>query len=222
MNPRIGSFYAIGGIVLCLAGAYYSPAGMLLFWPGLSLLTVASGYFGMGPAVIGKRDGRHPLWARLFHLFYLAGHEVSRRIYARQCSAWDELVPGLLIGRQLDADEAGRLQGEGVTAVLDLTAEFGEPAALRKLNYLNIPVLDLTRPSHEQLQTAIEFISGNIQSGKVYLHCKIGYSRTAAVAGAYLVHSGRATDPDDALRLLSKARPSIVIRPEAREAIEGK
>jgi len=50
---------------------------------------------------------------------------------------------------------------------------------------------------------------------KVSLHCKIGYSRTAPIAGSYLVHSGHATDANEAIRQLKQARPSIIIRREA-------
>jgi protein-tyrosine phosphatase len=51
------------------------------------------------------------------------------------------------------------------------------------------------------------------------VHCKIGYSRTAAVVACYLLASGKAHSADEAMQLLRKVRPSIVIRPEARRTI---
>jgi protein phosphatase len=53
----------------------------------------------------------------------------------------------------------------------------------------------------------------------VYLHCKVGYSRSAAVAGAYLLASGQAATAEGAADLLRRARPSVVFRPEALEAL---
>src|SRR5262249_38703632 len=107
----------------------------------------------------------------------------------------------------------------GVTSVLDLTAEFSEAAPFLKAGYLNLPILDLTAPTRGQLDTAVRFISERIASGVVYVHCKIGYSRTAAMVGAYLLASGQAHDVDDALDILRRTRPSIVVRPEAHAAL---
>lgn len=222
MNKRVGSYYATSAVLLACVAIYTRPFGFFLLWPALALLLVALGYFGLGPSIYGKHDGRHPLWARCFYYFILLGHEISRRRYARQCRPWDELIPGLLIGRQLNHFEAERLVNEGTTAVLDLTAEFSEPSVLRNLHYLNIPLLDLTAPSKSERESAEEFISEHIQTGKVYVHCKIGYSRTAAVTGTYLIRAGYATGPQEAIKMLRTARPSIVIRPEAAATLERK
>jgi protein phosphatase len=221
VNRRVGTFYAAGAALLFGASVITRPAGLALLWPAAALLLVSLGYYGLGPAIYGKRNGRHPPWSRCLYFFVLAGHEISRRHYARRCREWDEVIPGLLIGRHLRAREAEKLVQQGVTAVLDLTSEFSECARLRKLPYLNLPLLDLTAPSGPELAAAGEFISRHMQSGKVYVHCKIGYSRTAAVTGAYLVRYGYAENPAEAIALLRRARPSIVIRPEALRTIES-
>ena len=219
LHARVGFYYAAGGGVLTGLALITSPFGLILLWPAASVVLIAFGYWGRGARVYGKREGRPALWARIVHGFTRQGHEVSRRIYARQCNAWDALLPGLLIGRQLDATEVEDLRAEGVVAVLDLTAEFSEPKALTELTYLNIPILDLTAPSEFELQTALSFIAGEMRKGKVYLHCKIGYSRTAAIAGCHLIQAGHAKTPEEAMAMLRKVRPSIVIRPEAEATI---
>jgi protein-tyrosine phosphatase len=106
-----------------------------------------------------------------------------------------------------------------VTAVLDLTAEFTEAKAFRSARYRNLPLLDLTAPTQDQLQEAVAFLAAEAAAGTVYLHCKIGYSRSAAVAGAYLLATGIADTAEEAVAHLRRARPSIVVRPEAREAL---
>jgi len=116
-------------------------------------------------------------------------------------------------------DEAADAVGRGVTGVLDLTAEFSEARPFTGVAYLNLPILDLTAPTRAQLETGVRFISEQMSRGTVYVHCKIGYSRTAAVVGAYLLQSGAAGSPDAAIEVLCRVRPSIVIRPEARRAL---
>jgi protein-tyrosine phosphatase len=101
-----------------------------------------------------------------------------------------------------------------VTAVLDLTAEFSEAKAFRGVKYLNIPILDLTAPTPEQLRVMAEFIEEESRNGVVYVHCKAGYSRSVAAVAAYLIGSGACVSGADAFEIVKVARPSLVIRPE--------
>jgi protein-tyrosine phosphatase len=150
----------------------------------------------------------------------LLGQEVSRRYYRRQCDAWNELTPRVWIGGVLNRGEAAAAIGNGVTAVLDLTGEFSEAAPFREVTYRNIPILDLTAPTAAQLQEIAGFIDEHAEHGIVYVHCKIGYSRTAAAAAAYLLRSGIALSVEDAIKRIRRARPAVVIRPEVRTALE--
>jgi protein-tyrosine phosphatase len=125
----------------------------------------------------------------------------------------------VLIGRRLSGTEARLAVGAGVTAVLDLTAEFSEAAPFLRLAYCNVPILDLTAPTSEQLAAATAFIAEHARTGVVYVHCKIGYSRSAAVVGAHLLATGQVATVADAEARLRRARPSIVIRPEAMAAL---
>jgi protein-tyrosine phosphatase len=103
--------------------------------------------------------------------------------------------------------------------VLDLSAEFSEAKAFRKINYRNIPILDLTAPTQAQLVEMSEFIGHNSRNGAVYVHCKIGYSRSAAAVAAYLIMSGNANTAKEAFAIIRRVRPSIVIRPEVISAL---
>jgi protein phosphatase len=204
--------------VLALAVAVW-PLGIFLLWPAAALGLVAAAYFGVGPGVFRKVGGRLPLSTRFVLAPVLFGHYVSLVYYRRQCRAWDEVAPGLLIGRVLTNAEAAAAIKQGVTAVLDLTGEFSEAAPFLALTYRNLPILDLTRPTPEQLREAATFVAEHAATGIVYVHCKIGYSRCAAMAGAYLLASDEATTVEQVLTRLRAARPSIVIRPEAVDAL---
>ncbi len=218
-NARVGAYYAAGAcVVLALAWAAW-PWGCMLLWPGCALALVSAGYLWLGSSVYRKFHGQLPFSTRLLLGPVLIVHWLSLCYYRRQCRPWDEVVPGLLIGRRLNAREAAGAVEQGVTAVLDLTSEFSEPAPFRSMSYRSLPLLDLTAPTTGQLQDAVAFVREEIARGKVYVHCKAGYSRSAAAVGAYLLQYGYAADVDEVLTMLRRVRPSIVVRPEARQAI---
>jgi protein-tyrosine phosphatase len=87
------------------------------------------------------------------------------------------------------------------------------------VTYVNIPVLDLTAPTMEQLEEMAAFIAGESTTGIVYVHCKIGYSRTAAAAAAFLIRAGIVAELSEAVDLLRRVRPAIIIRPEVIRAL---
>lgn len=219
-NPRVGSYYLLGAGTLMGVAWASLPLGYVLLWPVLSLAVISLGYFKLGPVVYLKQNGQHAIWVKALHYFSFLGHELSRRAYAKQCAPWNRLLPNLLIGRQLKDSEVELLRTEAVSAVLDLTAEFSEPPELREIKYLNLPLLDLAAPTDSQLEQALAFIQTHIEKGTVYVHCKIGYSRTAAIAGSYLIQAGHAQSTEAAISKLKNARSSIIIRPEARATIQ--
>src|SRR5437588_2527472 len=98
---------------------------------------VAAAYLGLGPAIFRKADGCLPLSTRFVLAPVLLGQYLSLMYYRRHCRAWDEAARGVLIGRSLTEGEAIRAVQQGVTAVLDLTAEFTEAKAFRATNYHN-------------------------------------------------------------------------------------
>jgi hypothetical protein len=219
-NRRVGFYYSIGAILTALLGVFLWPWGALLLGPAIAFALAAAAYFGAGPGIFRKTSGRLP-WTTWWTLEpVLLGHEISRLYYLRRGHAWNELTPQVWIGGVLSEREAAGIIARGVTAVLDLTAEFSEPRPLRDVTYRNIPVLDLTAPDPEQLEEMLSFIEHESRTGTVYLHCKIGYSRTAAVAAAWLLRSGRASSVSEAIDSVRRVRPQVVIRPEVLAALK--
>ena len=213
-DQRIGWRYLAGAVVLSAAAVVFWPWGALLLWPALSLALVAAAYFRLGPLIFRKADGVIP-WSTYWALGpCLLGQHLSRLYYRRECRAWDHVTPKVWIGRVLNEREAARAVGDGVTAVLDLTAEFSAPKAFRRMCYLNVPILDLTAPTDEQLDLIARFISEQSQAGIVYVHCKIGYSRSAAAVIAWLLITGQVNTIDEGVARLRAVRPSIIVRPE--------
>ena len=219
-NLRVGCYYLAAALACLWLAKHTWPWSLLIAWPAFALGSVALGYFGLGSAVWGKREGQLPWLTKWFLWPLRLGHEWSRRHYRKQSAPWNELAENVIIGSQPDETEAEQLMRDGITAVLDLTAEFERPDAFVRLDYRNAPILDLTAPSQELLRDLTAWIEARRGSGKVFIHCKAGYSRTAAVAGAWLLATQRAACADDACRILHERRPGMVIRPEVRTALD--
>src|SRR5437868_12941784 len=219
VNRRIGSYYAAGAAVVLFMGAIFWPWGVLFLWPTIALGIVAIAYFGAGPVVFHKARGKLPWSTRFVLAPCLLGQYLSLLYYRSQCRSWNEVTPRIWIGGKLGSRAANKALGSGVTAVLDLSAEFSEAKPFRKINYRNIPVLDLTAPTQAQLAEMGELIGNHSQNGAVYVHCKIGYSRSAAAVAAYLIMSGKANTANDAFAIIRRVRPSVVIRPEVISAL---
>ena len=218
-NGRVGLYYAAAALTLACLVVWFWPWGALFLWPAMSLGIVASAYFGWGPVIFRKAAGRLHWSARLILAPCLLGQQLSLLYYRRQCRPWDKVTLEVWIGRVLTHREAAAAVRLGVTAVLDLTAEFSEAKPFRTLKYCNIPILDLTAPSTDQLREMAAFIDNECRKGVVYVHCKIGYSRTAAAAAAYLLHTGKASSVAEAVARLRQVRPAIVVRPEVVSAL---
>lgn len=219
-NRRVAGYYAAGALAALGAGWVLRPWGVLMLWPVLALALMAAANLKLGPAVFQKKNGRLPLISRAVLAPVLFGQWISLRYYRRQCRRWDIVAARVWIGRVLDDAEARDAVRHGVTAVLDLTAEFDEAKVLAGVRYHNLAVLDLTAPSQEQLEAMAGLIENESAHGVVFVHCKIGYSRSAAAVGAWMLATGRAGSVDEVVAHLRRIRPSIIVRPEVREALD--
>jgi protein-tyrosine phosphatase len=221
IENRRGLYYGAAAFIAASMIFWFWPWGALLLWPAMSLAITASAYFGLGPVIFRKAYGRMHWSARLVLAPCLLGQQLSLLYYRRQCRPWDKVTPEVWIGRMLNHREAAEATRLGVTAVLDLTAEFSEAKPFRALVYRNIPILDLTAPSNDQLRAMATFIDEESHKGIVYVHCKIGYSRAAAAVAAYLLQTARVSSVTEAIDFVRRVRPTVVVRPEIVEALNG-
>src|SRR6266480_1489990 len=219
VNRRIGSYYTAGAAVVLLMGAMFWPWGALLLWPTIALGMVAIGYLRAGPVIFHKTKGKLPWSTRFVLAPCLLGQYFSLLYYRSRCRSWDEVTPRIWIGGKLGTRSANKALCSGVVSVLDLSAEFSEAKPFRKIIYRNIPVLDLTPPTQAQLVETSKFICNHSRNGAVYVHCKIGYSRSAAAVAAYLIMSGEVKTAEEAFAMIRRVRPSVVIRPEVLSAL---
>ena len=219
-NRRVGSYYLAGTFACIAMVLLFWPWAALLLWPAISLGLAAIAYFGAGPAIYRKAGGRVP-WSTQWALApVLLGQELFASLLSPAMSGMGPIESARVrIGSALSGREADVLVKSGVTAVLDLTAQFTAPRCFRALHYRNIHVLDLTAPSVEQFEEAAAFIERESTNGIVYVHCKIGIA-TAAVAVAYLLWAGKANTVTEGIDCVRRARPTVIIRPEVIRALD--
>ncbi len=220
-NVRIGLLY-LAGAACSLAVCLLDPKSCgLLGWIGISLSLAATAYFGAGPGTFRKRsDGSIPSasWFALGPC--ILGQFCSLHYYRHKIPLRAAITSSVSIGRRPNNREARVLRRSGVIAVLDLSAELPESRILRRLRYCSIPVLDLTAPTSQQLGLMAQFIGAAVADGQVYVHCKIGYSRSAAAVAAYLLSRGDAQTVGEAMAIVRRARPEVLFSGATLQALE--
>lgn len=215
---RLALSYALGAAgCFALAGGLAGIA-LWLCWPGTALLLVALNYLLFGAAGFQKdARGRLSFAARWLLMPYRLGAWINARLWTRREPPAVRVASGLLLGRMPTTGEAKRL---GITHVVDLSAELSSPydVAVRA-----VPMLDLIVPDAAQLRVAAEAIEAQRlaagDTGTVLVCCALGYSRSAAAAAAWLLHTGRSERVDEAIERLRRERPNLVLYDAHRLAL---
>lgn len=220
---RLAGRYLAGsliGLALAAQGGYW----LLFLWPALSLSAVAAAYAGIGPAVFRKQGGRLSPAAKLVFAPYRLGQALAWRWHRRRMALpFAEVAPGVFMGARLDEREALILAAAYPRRwVLDLTGDFDEADSLREGDYVNLQLLDLTEPPLAALRDGAAYIEMALQQGKtVFVHCTLGYLRSARLVAHWLAATGRARSRQDAFEQLRAARPGIVAPARCGFALAG-
>lgn len=209
--------FLLVGTALIFAGFSHGNVRWLALWSGISFLTVAAAYAGLGAGVLGKRqDGTMAWWAVILLLPYLLFvwglWHLVRMVSREDC--YNEIAPGVWLGRRALEKELP----SGVNLVVDLTAEFPEPKGVRSNRvYLCLPTLDDSAPDDEAFGRLVERVI-TWQNG-VYIHCASGHGRSATVAAALLIAKEIAEDEQQAETLLKRARPGVQLNKAQRDLL---
>ena len=208
---RRAALYLLPAVLLTALAALLGGWALTLLAPALSLALVGAAYATGRADYLSKRDGRHCAVIRALFAPYLLLQRLTWHHYRRRGPAWAEVAPGLYLGRRLTAGEARALRRRGVRSVLDLSPELAESGGWAGADYHHVPWPDLVPPGPSQLSPALRFIERRLPHGGVYIHCTLGFSRSAAVALAWL--AGRGLPLDEALARLRALRR--VVLPES-------
>ena len=212
---RLALRYGLGSAVCAALAVNLGGAWLWLLWPCASLLLVALNYALFGAAGFRKHtDGSLSSASTWLLAPYLLGAWVNSRLWTRKHPQPDQVVEGVWLGRVPSAREAAPF-----AAVLDLSAEL--PVRLPGKTYRNLPLLDLVAPDSEACRQGAELIEQLRQQGPLLVCCALGYSRSATLVAAWLLHSGRADSVEQAIAMIRAARPGIVLGDAQRKALQG-
>jgi hypothetical protein len=214
---RYGYLLGMLGLALLSAGAWVGGWAWLAVWIGADFVMLGYAHIRGLHTLFGKRpDGTLPWWSWFMFLPMLAYLHAAwhlTRVFARK-PAWSRVDAQLVVGRRLLASEADGTFDNYV----DLTAEFAEPAAIRRSPaYRSFPILNDAGASPDALRAAVH----SLKPGRTYVHCGRGYSRSALFAVVFLVECGAAQGVEDALKILVAARPGMRLNREQQTHIQG-
>jgi protein-tyrosine phosphatase len=211
--------YAIAAVALAVLAVVINGAALWLLWPTVALLAVAAAYLGFGPTLFAKSDDGCLDWTtRLLLLPYLLGAKMNAYLWTRREVASVEVADGVWLGRFPSAIEC-----RPMAAVVDTTCEFSRVRFAGE--WVSVAMLDLVAPSATSLRYAADRIESLRVLGPLLVCCALGYGRSAATLGVWLVRTGRLPDLQTAIDHLRTKRPGLAIKSEQRramaEAIDG-
>ncbi|HCG00246.1 MAG TPA: hypothetical protein DEV93_06840 [Chloroflexi bacterium] len=112
------------------------------------------------------------------------------------------------------------LKERGVLAVLSLTETglYLDSEEIDGIDFLHLPVIDMTAPQPSQLIQALRFIDHQRARGRaVAAHCLQGQGRTGTVLAAYLVRQGM--EPEAAISRLRMICPGAIEAKDQERAL---
>ncbi|EAY11787.1 Dual specificity phosphatase, catalytic domain containing protein [Trichomonas vaginalis G3] len=124
----------------------------------------------------------------------------------------DFVMDGLYISGEMCSSDLKLLQNFQITHIVNMNAKQSPTSFPDKFIYFNVHIIDsVFETLTDEFWEAVKFTDEAIKSGgKVLVHCRKGISRSAALCFAFLLRY-RGYQPDDAIKLIQKARPMISI-----------
>ncbi|MFP6847807.1 MAG: phosphatase PAP2/dual specificity phosphatase family protein [Pseudomonas sp.] len=212
---RLALRYGFGAALLSALAVNIGGSWLWLLWPAFSLLLVALNYLLFGAAGFQKNpEGRLSSAATWLLAPYLAAAWLNSRLWTGAQPTPNEVSTGVWLGRIPAPGEA-----EQFHALFDLCAEL--PLIASPKAYRSLPLLDLCVPNPADCLQAAQCIEDLRQHGTVLVYCALGYSRSATAVAAWLLHSGRCKDVAEALALLRRARPQVVLSEAHQQALQS-
>ena len=209
---RIGACYGIGSLALLLAvivGTRHSTLFLVLLWPSLALGIVAAGYLGAGTDVFAKAaDGTVSFASRWLLAPYRLGAKANQYLWTRK------LAPSVRVHGNVHLGAVPRRRDDAAFAtVIDLSAELARPAGVDSAWHA-FPTLDLLAVPPHDLEKAAKAIENAQADGQVLVCCALGFQRSAAAIGAWLLLYGHAADAGQAIDMIRAAGRPIHLAEE--------
>jgi hypothetical protein len=218
-SRKLARHYGTGAFVCALLAllSFLHGAWLWFGWPAIACGIIALAYRTANPRWLQKSSGSPTPAVEWILLPVTLIARMWQMRWLRRQPEWREAAPGVFFGRQLtDSEARGFLAAHPNLAVIDLTAESKEATFFREqARYFPLPVLDLTPPSAETRDHACAVIREQLPHGPVFIHCLLGYGRSAHIAAAWLLASGAARDAEDAVEKIRALDPLAVVNADA-------
>ena len=173
----------------------------------------------------------------IYHITLLYGY-IRNKLFPKKWPVYTKITENLYLGRlplKNNSDHES-LKKEGIGAVLSILQHFenhtkglfSDPVTSSDLqawgiDHLQIEAVDFQPLTMDAIEKGVEFIDAEIKRGKkVYVHCKAGRGRSAAIVVAYLAKKYPDTyrSVEEAVCFVEHLRPIITLKPDKIEGIK--
>ena len=215
---KLAGYYLFASAVLTCIAAYFQGWALWLTYPASSFLLVATAYALNRFHFFQKQaNGSMTLAAWILFAPYFALAKLNSRIWTRSHQK-DSLVlevnqTQIFLGRIPSSTQAQHYEG-----LLDCCAEL--PLTPRQA-YQQALSLDLIPLQPQQLANGVLALNELIQykPSKILIFCALGYSRSSSILAAWLLHTQQAHHVAEAVQIIHRARPWIVLNSAQLEAL---
>ena len=178
------------------APAYFGSLEAIWLWVLLGLVCVFTPYLCFQKHLLSHGLGKWVGRAYFVPCLPCTIYGNKKTFKGRWWAYADDSSPPVLLGQApLFGSQVRELETLGVHAVVNLCDEYKWPHRAYRRNgmaMLWLRTVDHLEPTVEAMRTAVDFIEHyRKRGGAVYIHCKSGRGRSAAIAMAYLMHAKR-------------------------------
>ncbi len=205
---KLAVIYGSAGLLLLfLSHTGQHPAILLLLWPALALLLLATAYSGGGAKFFQKRSNGSVSLASLWlfmplRLFF----RINRIAWTWREPAAVKITDTLYLGRFPKKAET-----QNYAAIIDMTAECIAPRKITA-QWQAFPLLDLACPDPATMHKAVAAI--HAAPRPTLICCALGYQRSANLIARWLVESGHAANSAQAEALIRQTGRPVRLYPD--------
>lgn len=201
----LAAYYLAGAFLLVGLAVLLKGGWLWLLWVSIALAVVAIIYFFGNPLLFRNQNGRMEEAVLVLLAPYLLGAWLNSRCWTYKHPEPNEIVPGLWLSRVPSRSVIQQLQP---VSLINCCAEL--PLFNCGQSVYGVPMLDLLVPEIEQIQQGVAAINA-VRSENTLVFCALGYSRSALIIIASLIEQEIAATIDEAIAIVGKARPRLVI-----------
>lgn len=111
------------------------------------------------------------------------------------------------------------LYQQGIRGIVSMTERSLPSDWTGDISYLHLPTVDMTAPTQENIDAAMNFIQEHVKAGKpVMVHCAAGLGRAGTILACYLVKYQNKT-AGEAISDLRRIRPGSIQSKEQEMAV---